>query len=717
MDKRNLSSWRVPDIGLVSEGAVRKSVLDSGGPLASTYPVGSLLPSSYFASKTIKDGGVKWMRLLPRNKDENLKGCVASLDSATLRNMYEEAVNEADTCPVVDERMALSDAGIGIRGPLFHVGSSDWLMPLVDRIKRFSSLQVQLFGSTGSGKTHISVLLCCLASLHQNRPVLYLNCKKLQKSSAKMAGILGELDAVFRQAQEMGSCIILLDDLDALSPNLLGSGENNSSAKMHSANPTAVDQSKLIADRISHLFEATASRSKTTLISTCASDDSVNLLLSKVGQVPFVKSKIQALSEQEQSDLLRCMIQHSGMSSGIGCSEFAASSKTSGLLPRDLEKLSFRMTRHWQSNPAKKTIDDVLVAALADFTPLSQMQASSSNKGGAMMMWNDIGGIFDVKEKLESVVRHPMLYRRIYDKSQIRLPRGVLLYGPPGCGKSILIPALAQECNYPIVMVRGPEIFDKYIGASEAKIRNMFERATQMAPSILFLDELEALAPRRGSDSTGVTDRVVNQLLTFLDGVEDASSGTVYIVGATSRPDKVVSTSPFFLRILCSLLPVVSLMSPYDYILLMFQDPAVIRPGRLERHLFVGPPNSDEEWSDLLVRTSKHWSLTTECVAELSNPGFLKSVKDIPRLSPADARAAFDTAHLNAVHRTLAKTPASEIRSIEIDVKDLRAGFQETRPSLNEAEAHTLDTLYRPYQGRKNSSGADKVSELKTTLR
>jgi SpoVK/Ycf46/Vps4 family AAA+-type ATPase len=147
------------------------------------------------------------------------------------------------------------------------------------------------------------------------------------------------------------------------------------------------------------------------------------------------------------------------------------------------------------------------------------------------------------------------------------------------------------------------------------------------------------------------------------------------------------------------------------------QDPAIIRPGRLERHLFVGPPENDLEWIDLLSRTSKHWTLTDKCISELSSPTFLQLVREIPRLSPADVRAAFDTAHLNAVHRILAETSASEIKEVEIDIGDLRFGFQETLPSLNETEATMLGALYLPFQGRTNESQGDKVSQLKTTLR
>jgi peroxin-1 len=253
-----------------------------------------------------------------------------------------------------------------------------------------------------------------------------------------------------------------------------------------------------------------------------------------------------------------------------------------------------------------------------------------------------------------------------------------------------LVPALARECNYPLITCKGPEVLDKYIGASEAKVRELFERASQMAPSILFLDELEALAPRRGSDSTGVTDRVVNQLLTFLDGVEDISSGTVFIIGATSRPDKV--------------------------------DPAIIRPGRLEQHLYIGPPKSTNEWSDLLIKVSKNWNLKEESLRSLSvGEEIVNAVADIPRICPADVRAAFDTAHLNAVHRTLnGDVPGRDIKKIEIGMEDLKFGLRETNPSLCESEARSLESIYNSFRGNGSDFNADrkvKLRELKTSLK
>jgi peroxin-1 len=242
-----------------------------------------------------------------------------------------------------------------------------------------------------------------------------------------------------------------------------------------------------------------------------------------------------------------------------------------------------------------------------------------------------------------------------------------------------------------LISCKGPEILDKYIGASEAKVRELFSRASSVAPSILFLDELDALAPRRGSDHTGVTDRVVNQLLTFLDGVEDASTSTVYVIGATSRPDKI--------------------------------DPALLRPGRLEQHLFVGPPDHDKEWIDLWSKISGDWNLSEECRANLSsnveNQDGLLNALGTRSFSPADVKAVLDTAQVSAVHRALKKARAEDIEKVEINRDDLKAAFQKTRPSLGSDDARALEEVHKLFRKDRDggSSRNTKPRQLKTTLR
>jgi hypothetical protein len=681
---KSLQSWNFPEMSLSMSCMSKKCPAHSSedSKPMTLLPVGALVPSCYFVTERGQENAEEWVRLLPRSLDQSWTRSVLSLNRFDLQqSMYQDSKE----CAVIHP-----EPGVIIRGPPEHFGPSDWIVPLTNRMEMFPSVVVKLYGSTGSGKSHNAILLSAFTSLRLKRPIFYLDCKKLQKTSPKMAGIMGELESLFRQAFDAKEAIVVLDDLDSLSPNPLENGESRSSAKLNSTNPSSIDQSKVIADTILHWFETASLR--VSLVATCAGLDSINSALFRSPKITQLPVKVPLLTSEAQFDLLRV-----SLSSELSSQRIDAfldvpllSQRLSGFLPRDLQKLSLRVLRLYQDTPPIKSIQELILDALDDFTPLVQMQASNRNQSVRALRWEDIGGLFEVKEKLHAGVRHPILYRRIYGKANIRLPRGILLYGPPGCGKSCIVPALALACNYHLVKVRGPEIFDKYIGASEAKVREVFEKATQMAPSILFLDELEALAPRRGSDSTGVTDRVVNQLLTFLDGVEDASTGTVFIVGATSRPDKV--------------------------------DPAIVRPGRLERHLYLGPPKNGVEWMDLISRVSRQRILTPDCLSALSGGCLLQTIRTMSRLSPADVEAAFDTAHLRAAHRMLSETPASHIPAIDIQLEDLLFGFQDTIPSLNESEGLLLDKVYVSFQGKsmtyeETEPQGDISIALKTTFR
>lgn len=693
-DRASLPTWNIPDIDLAYSSWDRRSrpscVFQSDQVV---LPVGAVIPMPTTAGTSEEMHSTdQWSRISLEGIDDfGGEGCFVQLNVKDILYLWEKRLQR---CRGLSNILVVQPSDSILR-PREIVMSSNWTKEIIDRMKYLGSTLLAVSGMSGSGKTHNALLLSTLLSFYFHRPILYLDCKKLQKKKPKMSGILEEIDSLFARAQKARNVIIVLDDLDRISPNLLTDDESDASAKTHSVNPIAIDQSKLIADRLSQLFEAAErgryNQGNTTNISfivTCPSADSINPSILKYSRAPLNHAKVPVLSSDDRVDLLIAMIRRHHTMSRMDFDRSDISQRTDGFLPRDLEKISLRATRSLQTNSlrASTCIQKSLVAVLAEFTPLAQL-STTKDEGCNNTSWADVGGLFDVKEKLESTVRHPVLYRRIYEKAQIKLPRGILLYGPSGCGKSYLIPALARECNYPIVTCKGPEILDKYIGASEANVRELFERASQMAPSILFLDELEALAPRRGSDSTGVTDRVVNQLLTFLDGVEDVSSGTVFIIGATSRPDKV--------------------------------DPAIIRPGRLEQHLYVGPPESTNEWSDLLLKIAKNWNLKPDSLLALSNgEAIARIVNDIPRLCAADVRAAFDTAHLNAVHRTLAgDIPVNDIEKIEIGIEDLQFGFRKTRPSLSESEARLLHPIYKSFRGHGPEGAKTDIRPLKTSLR
>ncbi|TDA34596.1 AAA family ATPase, partial [Candidatus Nezhaarchaeota archaeon WYZ-LMO8] len=174
--------------------------------------------------------------------------------------------------------------------------------------------------------------------------------------------------------------------------------------------------------------------------------------------------------------------------------------------------------------------------------------------------WSDIGGLEEAKQALKEAVEWPLKYPEIFEKANIKPPRGILLYGPPGTGKTLLAKAVATESEANFVSIKGPEIFSKWVGESERAIREIFRKARQAAPCIVFIDEIDAIAPRRGGDigDAHVTDRVVNQLLTELDGIEELRG--VVVIAATNRPDIV--------------------------------DPALLRPGRFDRLIYVPPPDA-----------------------------------------------------------------------------------------------------------------------------
>ena len=186
--------------------------------------------------------------------------------------------------------------------------------------------------------------------------------------------------------------------------------------------------------------------------------------------------------------------------------------------------------------------------------------------------WVDIGGLEEVKEELREVVEYPLKYRDSYESLGIEVPKGVLLFGPPGTGKTLLAKAVATESGANFIAVRGPEVLSKWVGESERAIREIFRKARQSAPAVIFFDEIDAIAPARGLGvDSGVTERIVNQMLAEMDGIEKLEN--VVVIAATNRPDIL--------------------------------DPALLRPGRFDRLIYVPPPDKAARVEILKVHTRK----------------------------------------------------------------------------------------------------------------
>ena len=220
-------------------------------------------------------------------------------------------------------------------------------------------------------------------------------------------------------------------------------------------------------------------------------------------------------------------------------------------------------------------LDDVKLVS-EDFTlALQTIQPTAKREGFAVvpdMTWDDVGALNELKHELEISLILPIKSPEKFKRFHINAPAGVLLYGPPGCGKTLLAKAVANSSQANFISIKGPELLNKYLGESERAVRSLFSRARASSPCIIFLDEVDALCPKRGTDGTNqASERVVNQFLTELDGID--SRKEVYIIAATNRPDIL--------------------------------DPAMLRPGRLDKLLYVPLPNKLERASILKSLTRK----------------------------------------------------------------------------------------------------------------
>lgn len=223
-----------------------------------------------------------------------------------------------------------------------------------------------------------------------------------------------------------------------------------------------------------------------------------------------------------------------------------------------------RLIKHAKEAPMGEEANPVMVSNADFFTALPKIQPSSKREGFATIpdtTWADIGALGGIRDELVTAIVEPIKNPDVYAKVGITAPTGVLLWGPPGCGKTLLAKAVANESRANFISVKGPELLNKYVGESERAVRQVFVRARSSIPCVIFFDELDALVPRRDDALSESSARVVNTLLTELDGLGSNRQG-IYIIAATNRPDII--------------------------------DPAMLRPGRLETLLFVNLPGPEE---------------------------------------------------------------------------------------------------------------------------
>ncbi|HEY1176333.1 MAG TPA: AAA family ATPase, partial [Phytomonospora sp.] len=330
----------------------------------------------------------------------------------------------------------------------------------------------------------------------------------------------------------------------------------------------------------------------------------------------------------------------------------AVAGRTPGFVVADLVTLvreaGVRAAMRAKESGAEPAVTGAELLAAAQTVRPSSMADSSLEL--AQVTLDDVGDMADVKQVLTETVLWPLTYPDAFTRLGVEAPRGVLLYGPPGCGKTYLVKAIAGSGRANVLSVKGAELLTKWVGESEASVRDLFRRARQAAPTLIFLDEVDALAPVRGqSTDGGTTDRVVAALLTELDGVEDLRN--VVVIGATNRPDMV--------------------------------DPALLRPGRLERIVYVPPPDAGGR-AAILRSAAKGVPLAPDVDLDVLGG-------ELDLFSAADCAALIREAALSAMRESLDAT--------EVTAEHVKSARSRVRPSLEPTQLAALEAYAQGRQG------------------
>ncbi|NWV14972.1 PEX1 factor, partial [Ptilonorhynchus violaceus] len=469
---------------------------------------------------------------------------------------------------------------------------------------------VLLTGGKGSGKSTLAKAICKEAFARLDAHIEVIDCKALR--GKRLVNIRKNVEEAFLEAAWRQPSILLMDDLD----HIVGVP----STPEHENSPETVQSNRLAYVLKDLMKEVISMGSLIALIATSQSEHSLHpSLVSAQGTHVFQCFKcIQSPDQKQRCEMLYSIIKkrlNSDMKNFSDLDLQCIAKETEGFVARDFTMLVDRAIHTCASNQNALDNGDLNLStvdfqkALKAFTPLALRNVNLHKPKD--LGWDRIGGLKDVKQMLRDTIMLPAKYPELFANLPIRQRSGVLLYGAPGTGKTLLAGVVARESGMNFISIKGPELLSKYIGASEQAVRDIFNRAQAAKPCIVFFDEFDSIAPRRGHDNTGVTDRVVNQLLTQLDGVEGLQG--VYVLAATSRPDLI--------------------------------DPALLRPGRLDKCLYCPPPDQNSRY-EILKALSHSLSLANDV-------DFQDLAAKTEQFTGADLKALLYNAQLEAIHTNL----------------------------------------------------------------
>ena len=491
---------------------------------------------------------------------------------------------------------------------------------------------VLLYGPPGTGKT----LLAKAVANESNAHFISISGPEI------MSKFYGESEArlreIFKEAREKSPSIIFIDEIDSIAPKR--------------EEVTGEVERRVVSQMLS-LMDGLEARGKVIVISATNRPNAIDPALRRPGRFDR-EIEIKVPDKKGRKDILLIHTRNMPLADDVNIDKISAVSH--GYVGADLEYLckeaAMKCLRRLlpelnleDEKIAPETLDKLIVngedyqKALIEVTPSGMREVFIENPD---VSWEEIGGLVEVKRELQEAVEWPMKYPGLYEKLGHKMPRGILLHGPSGTGKTLLAKAVATESEANFVSVRGPELLSKWVGESERGIREIFRRARQASPCVIFFDEIDSIAPIRGAGGeTAVTERVVSQLLTELDGMENMHG--VVVLAATNRADMI--------------------------------DTALLRPGRFDKIIQIPMPDKESRKKILEINVKEIPADVDPQSPDCVNIEKIAEMAD--GMSGADVAAISNTAVSLVIHEFLDNHP---------DVKEAEKSAEKAKITMKHFE-------------------------------
>lgn len=523
---------------------------------------------------------------------------------------------------------------------------------------------VLLHGPPGTGKT-------LMAKAVANEIDAYFTTISGPEIMSKYYGESEEqLREIFDEAEENAPAIVFIDEIDSIAPKR---GE------------TSGDVERRVVAQLLSLMDGLEERGDVIVIGATNRVDAIDPALRRGGRFDR-EIEIGVPDRDGRTEILQVHTRGMPLAEDVDLDTYAEN--THGFVGADIEQLTkeaamnaLRRVRP-QLDLESEEIDAEVVEEI-EVTEDDFKQAMKGIEPSALrevfvevpdVTWDDVGGLEETTERLRETVQWPLEYGSVYDAMDLESAKGVLLYGPPGTGKTLLAKAVANESQSNFISVKGPELLNKFVGESEKGVREVFAKARENAPTVVFFDEIDSIAGERGRNmgDSGVGERVVSQLLTELDGLEELED--VVVVATTNRPDLI--------------------------------DNALLRPGRLDRHIHVPVPDEEARRAILAVHTQ------SKPIADDVDLDAVASRTD--GYVGADLEALVREATMNATREFINSVPRDElddsVENVRITMDHFDAALQEVGPSVDDEVKERYDEIAERFDRAEASEPDEPVA-------